>query len=82
MLVPLCYRLFELGLCILTEHGSRCFDYARGMLGPLLPIFSSIHVTYAVPNLESASICHKIISKYKYICLRMTSAIQAKVACV
>ena len=38
-------------------------------------------VTYAVPNLESASICQKIISKCKYICLRMTSAIQAKVAC-
>ena len=38
-------------------------------------------VTYAVPKLESASICHEIISKYKYICLRMTSVIQAKVAC-
>ena len=39
-------------------------------------------VTYAVPKLESTSICHEIISKCKYICLRMTSAIQAKLACV
>ena len=37
---------------------------------------------YAVPKLESASICHKIISKYKYICLRLSSAIQAKLVCV
>ena len=39
-------------------------------------------VTYAVPKLESASICHEIISKCKYICLRKTSAIQANLACV
>ena len=38
-------------------------------------------VTYAIPKLESASICHKIIPKCKYIYIRMTSAIQAKVAC-
>ena len=37
---------------------------------------------YAIPKLESASVCHKIISKCKYICIRMTSVIQAKVACV
>ena len=37
---------------------------------------------YAIPKLESASIYHKILSKCKYICLTMTSVIQAKVACV
>ena len=41
----------------------------------------SASVMYAVPKLESASIFHEIISKCKYICLRMTSVIQAKVAC-
>ena len=39
-------------------------------------------VSYAIPKVESTSICHGIISKCKYICLRMTSAIQAKLACV